>query len=76
MYGGISMSEFHFESIDYDTIIFREEEIRTLTQQIRAIIDEYGIDEFCKRIRESLEKHSGEYKINGRCCDACENTNK
>jgi len=70
------MSEFHFESTSCDTIIFKEEEIRKLAQQIRAMIDEYGVDEFCKRIKESLEKHTGEYIINGRCCDACENMNK
>ena len=70
------MSEFHFESTYCDAVTFKEEEIRKLAQQIRAMIDEYGIDEFCARIRESLEKHTGEYKINGRCCGICDNMNK
>lgn len=70
------MSEFHFESAYCDTVVFKEEEIRKLAQQIRTMIDEYGIDEFCRRIKESLERHTGEYKVNGRCYDACGNTNK
>ena len=70
------MSEFHFESSYCNAVMFREEEIRKLAQEIRILIDEYGIDEFCKRIQESLERHNGEYKIEGRSCNACESTNK
>lgn len=69
-------NQFHFESAYCDAVVFKEEEIRKLAQQIRAMIDDYGIDEFCARIKESLEKHTDEYKINGRCCGICDNMNK
>lgn len=70
------MSKFHFETTNYDMTVLKEEEIRKLAQQIRAIIEEYGVERFQNNILEALEKHKTYYPTCFLEDKKCANTNK
>ena len=61
------MSEFHFESQDNEPIVFQQEEILNLMQELREIIDEIGIEEFNKRIERALNIDLKRYKPGKGC---------
>ena len=61
------MPEFHFGSQDNDPIIFQQEEILNLMQELREIINEIGIEEFNKRTERALNINLKKYKPGKSC---------